>query len=104
MSIKCFLFGKKKEEAIPKSVSPITHTIGYELYTKDGGRSSRFYKYVTFDDRLKVREAVYAEINLIESKLNEAVANKQEFVNLSGTLIRVNDFIKVCFFEEETKE
>lgn len=104
MSIKCFLFGKKKEEATPKSVSPITHTIGYELYTKDGGRSARFYKYVTFEERVNVRDAVHAEINLMESKLNEAVATKQEFVNLSGTVIRVSDFNKVCFFEEETKE
>jgi len=101
--IKSLFLGKKTEEVIPKTVSSITHIIGYELYTKDGSKSCRFYKDVTYEERINVRDSVHAEINLMESKLNEAVVTKQEFVNLSGVVIRVADFSKVCFFEEITK-
>jgi hypothetical protein len=102
--IKSLFLGKKTEEVIPKTVSSITHNIGYDLYTKDGSRSSRFYKDVRYEERIKVREDVHAEINLIESTLNDAIANKKEFVNLSGVVVRVSDFSRLCFFEVEAKE
>jgi hypothetical protein len=98
MNIKSLF--SKKEKVVEAEFTPVTYNIGYEVHTKDGAIGIRYYENVSEEKREDIRKMVNKEIELLESILNLSVLEKKEFVNLSGTVIRLSDFSKISVFDK----
>lgn len=103
MNIKS-IFGITKQETKTATLPPEeTYTIGYEVHSKDGAFSVRFYNGVLKSEREDIRKSVHKELECIEA-VNLATLEKKEFVNINGNIMRLSDFSKVSSFDKIEKK
>lgn len=98
------MFSPKSNKGVSETASkyPVTYSIGWEIYTKDGARFSHRYEEVKEENSKATIASVQEEVAKMHAKLEEASKEGKTFVNLEGTVLRVADVTKVTVCYQQT--
>lgn len=104
MNIFKKLFGKSENNQANPSKKETMYILGWEIYSKDSNRIiTRKYDDVPESKREETYNSVKADVDAMYDALNNAVAERLEFVNLCGNVLRTSDVTKICIVNHTFK-